>query len=524
MARASLRAEVARLGEAVRALLRAKAPAPPMPLREFAARYLTTDLGAPLRPESLLHQHLCDSLDSLALERGQRLNVLAPRGAAKSSWASFAYPLKCACEASEPYVVLTADTREQATKYLDSLRGEVEANEALQRDYPGVAPGGVWRSDRVRFANGVEVEALGTGSKIRGRKVGNQRPTLIINDDPQNVEHVLSALQRDRSWEWLTKDVCNAGGPRTNIVVLGTALHRECIVCRLQATPGWRSRLFRSVIEWPRRMDLWREWEEILLDHRDDQREQTARAFYDRHKAEMDEGAVVLWPGREPLYALMSLRAAVGPAAFGSEKQNDPIDPALCEWPPQTWERADLWFDRWPDKLLVKTIGIDPSKGRDAKHGDYFAVVQYGVDERGTEFVEADQAVRTVEDGCSVAASRAAVFYPDGMMLEAVAFQELIAPYLRTALAQAHASVALHLEEDVAPKPVRIRRLTEPLQTRKVRFKARSPGTMLLVQQLMDFPNGAHDDGPDAWEKARRLAIQLLRERGRPRTGRLATA
>jgi hypothetical protein len=59
---------------------------------------------------------------------------------------------------------------------------------------------------------------------------------------------------------------------------------------------------------------------------------------------------------------------------------------------------------------------------------------------------------------------------------------------------------------------VRIRRLTEPLCQRKLRFKARSPGTQTLVQQLKVFPNGDHEDGADCTEMARRLAIKLLRE------------
>jgi hypothetical protein len=43
-----------------------------------------------------------------------------------------------------------------------------------------------------------------------------------------------------------------------------------------------------------------------------------------------------------------------------------------------------------------------------------------------------------------------------------------------------------------------------------VRFKRRSPGTARLVQQARDFVHGDHDDGLDAWEKAQRLAIELL--------------
>jgi hypothetical protein len=132
------------------------------------------------------------------------------------------------------------------------------------------------------------IRALGTGQKARGRYHGSHRPTLIIVDDPQNRDHIVSPLQRERSWEWLTKDVCVSGGPTTNIVVLGTPLHRECIVCRLQSSPGWRTKAFKSIGQMPVRLDLWREWETILNDWEDENREAKARQFYEERRSEMD--------------------------------------------------------------------------------------------------------------------------------------------------------------------------------------------------------------------------------------------
>lgn len=149
----------------------------------------------------------------------------------------------------------------------------------------------MWREDRLRLRNGVVLESLGTGSKLRGRKNRGDRPSLIIVDDPQNTGHIISALQRERSWEWLVKDVSNAGSPTTNIVVLGTALHPDAIVMKLQKTPGWRSRVFRSIIQWPKRMDLWAEWESILHNYEltDEERDRQALEFYKHHEEQMNE-------------------------------------------------------------------------------------------------------------------------------------------------------------------------------------------------------------------------------------------
>src|SRR5687767_10330006 len=59
-------------------------------------------------------------------------------------------------------------------------------------------------------------------------------------------------------------------------------------------------------------------------------------------------------------------------------------------------------------------------------------------------------------------------------------------------------------------KQVRIRRLTPWLARREIRFKANSPGARLLVEQLRDFPNADHDDGPDALEIALRVVCEQL--------------
>ncbi len=58
-------------------------------------------------------------------------------------------------------------------------------------------------------------------------------------------------------------------------------------------------------------------------------------------------------------------------------------------------------------------------------------------------------------------------------------------------------------------KQVRIRRLGPYLSRRQMRFLSRSVSTQLLVDQLRDFPAGAHDDGPDALEMALRLAEEV---------------
>ena len=107
----------------------------------------------------------------------------------------------------------------------------------------------------------------------------------------------------------------------------------------------------------------------------------------------MDAGAIVLWPEEEDLYTLMCMRVESGRTAFEREKQNSPVNPDLCEWPESYFDET-IWFDAWPANLAVKTMALDPSKGSDARRGDYSALVMLGVDRQGVLYVEADLARR----------------------------------------------------------------------------------------------------------------------------------
>src|SRR5262249_23582793 len=146
-------------------------------------------------PASRMHVWLAERLP--ALEPGTRLALIAPRDSAKSTWLSFAYPLYCAVTGRQRYIVLAADTTEQARRYLAALKREVDQNARLLRGYPSAARrGAAWKVNRILLGNGVEIEALGAGQNIRGRKNAQTRPTLVVVDDPQDRRRVASAMQR----------------------------------------------------------------------------------------------------------------------------------------------------------------------------------------------------------------------------------------------------------------------------------------------------------------------------------------
>lgn len=445
------------------------------------------------------------------LEPGNRLAILAPRNSAKSTWLSFAFPLRQALHGREQYILLVAETADQARRYLRSIKQELESNQALLKAYPDAAgPGGTWNVNRCTLRNGVEIEALGTGGSIRGRKNAEFRPTLVVVDDPQDRKHIASALQRRHHWTWFTQDLLNVGSSETKYLVAGTSLHREALVDRLLVQPGWEARRFRAIERWPQAESLWRKWEEHYTDRQTLHSRRQAWQFYCTHRTEMDAGAELLWPEHENLYFLMKLRVDIGRTAFESEKQGNPLNPELCEWP-ETYFADDLWFSEWPRDLVVRCLALDPSKGRDARLGDYSAYVMLGVTPAGLLYVEADLERRSIEDMVAHGVGWVRHFQPDVFGCETNAWQELLGGEFETAFRQQGLLAARPWPlQNFEPKPVRIRRLGPFLSQRRFRFKSGSAGTSLLVDQLKDFPVGEHDDGPDALEMAVRLANQFL--------------
>ncbi|HEY2148213.1 MAG TPA: hypothetical protein VGH32_09770, partial [Pirellulales bacterium] len=468
---------------------------------------------------SKMHLWLSKRLEKLKTERGRKLNVLGPRGGAKSTIGTLAFVLRSALEAREPYIWIISDTKHQAVAHLENVKTELRENPRLAADYPqAVAAGRGWRENSIALANGVTIEAFGAGQRIRGRRRREHRPTLIVCDDLQDDRHIESSRARERSARWFHGMLMKAGTKRTNVVNLATALHREALALELHETPGWTSRRFAAIEHWPNRMELWDEWEQIYSDVERPDNVETAWAFYKSHRSAMEAGAVLLWPEEEDLYTLMCMRVEEGRTAFEREKQNVPVNPELCEWPDEYFDDR-IWFDEWPRVVQVRVIALDPSKGSGSGRGDYSAFVMLAVDRQGLLYLEAEMARRPTPQIVSDGVELCRRFKPDVFGIEMNQFQDLLAGEFAAEFARQRLyGVAPWGIENHVNKQTRIRRLGPLLSRHRLRFKSHSPGNRMLVEQLKEFPVADHDDGPDAAEMAIRLAGEWLDDR-RPADG-----
>jgi len=211
-----------------------------------------------------------------------------------------------------------------------------------------------------------------------------------------------------------------------------------------------------------------------------------------------------LWPERFSA----AIRATIGPTKWAALYQQEPRPEGGAEWPAD-WFGPEIWFDEWP-RAGNRIMALDPSKGRGDKWGDYSALVKL-VYADGCFWVDADLANdRNIALLVEQAVEAQRQFRAEAFGVEVNQFQEMLADSIVARGRELGIPLPIYMLDNRVNKDVRIRRLTPYLAQRQMRFKGGSAGAQLLVRQLMDFPNGEHDDGPDALEMAVRVLGEVL--------------
>lgn len=447
---------------------------------------------------------------------GARRAVAAPRGHAKSTNLTFKGTMHSTLYGYKHYPIIISDSSEQAEGFLDNIRVEFEENTAILEDF-GPLAGSVWRSNVLVTKTNIKIEAIGSGKKIRGRKHRNWRPDLIILDDVENDENVRTPEQRKKLKDWFDKAVSKCGDDYTDIVYIGTLLHYDSLLAKTLANPAYRSIKYKAVIRFSQADDLWQQWETIFTDLSNDDREADALAFFQAHKTAMLEGTQVLWEEKLSYYDLMVMRVSEGEASFNSEEQNEPINPDDCLF-------MEEWFDYYNEAEVnfgdpaFDFFGfIDPSLGK-TKRSDFSAIVTLAK-HKGSGYmyvVDADierrHPDRIIADVLAKERWLRASFGHGYRKLGAETNQ--FQWFLKEELAKASAKAGLYLPieevQQTSDKVMRVQTLQPDVKNKYIKFNRRHKR---LLEQLTQFPMGAHDDGPDALEGARSIAKKVKRFR-----------
>ncbi|NOZ21953.1 MAG: phage terminase large subunit [Planctomycetes bacterium] len=463
-------------------------------IRFFEETYLRHHFSA---PGGRFHEEL----DAFLREAGHCV-VEAPRGHGKSTKITLSFLLHHMLYKHARHILLISETSDQASRFLQAIRYEMESNTKLIKEF-GPFRTRAWSDRRLITATGACLQVFGEGQKIRGSKFREFRPDLIVVDDPESLATTQSAAVRRKRRDWFHKEVLGALDPKGKVVLIGTAVHHDGLLRRVMRQGGFRVKQFKAVLAWPRRMKLWAKWEEILRDYGHG----GAKAFHRRHRREMKEGAEVLWPRYWDIYRLMLRRFEMGSVAFAAEFQNEPVDPEARRFK-EEWIRyyESTEIEGLP---LAVFIAVDPSLG--AKElGDFSAIVVGGV-VRPERLYILESIIRRMSPGDLIAAifRLCLKWRPMKVGIESNNFQVLLAQRLRERSAESGAFIPVQEMVNHADKVLRITAIAPLVENGIVRFRKEDG---LLIEQLLHFPKGEHDDGPDALE----MLVRLGRGAGRP--------
>jgi predicted phage terminase large subunit-like protein len=202
-----------------------------------------------------------DITKHLLNEKEKQINIIAPRGHAKSSVVAGVFPLfHLMFDSGVKVVVLVSRTQSHATKLLGTIKDVLDYSQEFRYffGYWGQQSARKWSNNEIELKDGSIVICKGTGQQIRGIKHGNQRPTLIILDDPEDEVNTKTAEAMEFNLRWLLQSGVPSLDPiKGRIAVIGTPQHERCLVETLKAMEGWRNLEYRPDMD--KAIALWEE-------------------------------------------------------------------------------------------------------------------------------------------------------------------------------------------------------------------------------------------------------------------------
>jgi predicted phage terminase large subunit-like protein len=154
-----------------------------------------------------------------------------PRGGAKST----TIELGCAYLGAAPaprrhYVLYVSETQAQANKHVQAIAAMLE-RVGIRRALNEYGASKGWRHEEIRTANGFNVTAFGLDAGMRGVKLDEYRPDVIVMDDIDG-RHDTEAT-REKKIATITETILPAGSIDCAVIVIQNKITADSIVAQL---------------------------------------------------------------------------------------------------------------------------------------------------------------------------------------------------------------------------------------------------------------------------------------------------
>ena len=405
----------------------------------------------------------------------KQINIIAPRGHAKSSIVGGILPMHhLMFGEGKKLIVLCSRTQDHAVKLLGLIKDTLDYSESMRQlfGYWGSHSAKSWAKTEIELKDGSMVLCKGTGQQLRGIKIGNQRPTLIIVDDPEDENNTKTAEAMESNLRWLLHSAVPSVAPRKGrLIIIGTPQHERCMVETLKEMKGWKNLEYKPDMD--KGVALWEDWWSIKkLKEKMAELESINRlsVFYREYMCEIvgDE---------DQLFKADDFRWYKGEVHLDSQRQ------------------AYINMTEPEEKQIPINIftGVDPASST-KQTADYSVIFNIGVDADGNRYVLPYYRKRATPLNLAEAiVDNFRKYRSQKTRIESVGYQEMLREYVIKRCEQENLFIpGLNVKEN--PRTNKSRRL-ESLQPIFARGQVHMDRNMQdLVNELLLFPRGKHDD------------------------------
>ena len=329
-------------------------------------------------------------------DRGQKVNILAPRGSGKSTVITVFYPLHCIYYKylydefgmkSEKYILILSRSYGNAMDRIKDIKSEIEIRPSLQH----LKGDDTWGEMRSITANDILLVPQSRGGKVRGSLYKGFRPTLVLPDDLDDIDSIRNPNTLQKDEDWFNADLMECGDADTNFICVDTVKGERAIANQLRYRPAWRN-IFIQAIPHPDQLvhpdaeQLWQEYRKIYANTALEPQERSSQmeVFYTEHQNEMNAGVEETWREKWTYRSLREKEFDQGRAAILREYQNHPVDRELAIFDMENAVRfavendgllrSDERLVRW-ERLSGATIFLDWAEIKESLDNCFAAVV-----------------------------------------------------------------------------------------------------------------------------------------------------
>lgn len=285
------------------------------------------------------HYEIWNNLSDMWIkDEFDKLELIMPRGSSKTTTCDFAITVWANAYNKSVYTLLCGKTEQDATEFIRDVRRAFEENQYIIKAFGNLVDtkNFVTNTLELELANQTKVQAISSTSSMRGKKFAGHRPSLIIADDYQGKNDVITQEARDKKYKTWEED-CKYAGDKpvyrngkkvkmgTKFIVLGTILHRDCFMSRLLKDNSYKHIVKRAIlnddVDKLFNEGLWLQFKNILYNSKDPYASDNAKEFYYANEKEMKYP--VLWEDKYDCLDLAINDYYPNPSGFKQEMQND---------------------------------------------------------------------------------------------------------------------------------------------------------------------------------------------------------